>query len=71
MWKCKKCGCEEFVRTEYLEVSVFYKNENGNLIRTSQEISTQFYVPKESKLRCVECGNVKIQKNQEFIDLVI
>ena len=64
MQKCKSCGCEEFVRTEYLEVSVFYKNENGNLIQTGQEISTYYYAPKKSKLRCVKCGNVKIRKNR-------
>ena len=61
IYKCKKCGCEEFVRTEYLEVEVFYKNEDGNLIQTSQEIGNNYFVPKESKLRCVKCG-VKISE---------
>lgn len=61
IYKCKKCGCEEFVRTEYLEVEVFYKNEDGNLIQTSQKIGHNYFVPKESKLRCVKCG-VKISE---------
>ena len=61
IYKCKKCGCEEFVRMEYLEVEVFYKNEDGNLIKTSQEIGHNYFVPKESKLRCVKCG-VKISE---------
>ena len=61
IYRCKKCGCEEFVRTEYLEVEVFYKNEDGNLIQTSQKIGHNYFVPKESKLRCVKCG-VKISE---------
>ena len=61
IYKCKKCGCEEFVRTEYLEVEVFYKNEDGNLIQTSQKIGHNYFVPKESKLRCIKCG-VKISE---------
>lgn len=61
IYKCKKCGCEEFVRMEYLEVEVFYKNEDGNLIQTSQKIGHNYFVPKESKLRCVKCG-VKISE---------
>lgn len=61
IYKCKKCGCEEFVRKEYLEVEVFYKNENEKLIQTSQEIGHNYFVPKESELRCVKCG-VKISE---------
>ena len=61
IYKCKKCGCEEFVRMEYLEVEVFYKNEDGNLIQTSQKIGHNYFVPKESKLRCIKCG-VKISE---------
>ena len=55
--KCKKCGCENFERIEKLEVVAFYKiNEVGELIRTGQEITSRYSVPKENKLICTNCG---------------
>mgnify|MGYP000930592149 CR=1 FL=1 len=55
--KCKKCGCENFKRTEQLEVVAFYKiNEDGELIRERQEITSHYSVPKENKLICTNCG---------------
>ena len=55
--KCKKCGCENFERIEQLEVVVYYKiNEAGELVRTGQEITSHYSVPKENKLVCINCG---------------
>ena len=54
--KCK-CGCENFERIEQLEVVAFYKiNEDGELIRQGQEITSRYSVPKENKLVCTNCG---------------
>ena len=56
--KCKKCGCENFERIEQLEVVVYYKiNEVGELIRTGQEITSHYSVPKENKLICTMVQN--------------
>ena len=55
--KCKKCGCENFERIEQLEVVVYYKiNEAGELVRTGQEITSHYSVPKENKHVCTNCG---------------
>ena len=55
--KCKKCGCENFKRIEQLEVVAFYKiNEDGELIRQGQEITSRYSVPKENKFVCTNCG---------------
>lgn len=62
--KCKKCGCENFKRIEQLEVVAFYKiNEDGELIRQGQEITSRYSVPKENKLVCTNCGTKVPERN--------
>ncbi len=65
MWKCKHCGCEKFVRLEYLEVEAIYKEENGELIKIGQEIGHSYHIPNNSKFKCAECGEKFLEKNKK------
>ena len=61
--KCKKCGCENFERIEQLKVVAFYKiNEDGELIRERQEITTDYFIPEKNKLICSNCGTKVSEK---------